>query len=170
MNQDGRFKFSVLPEGLYTLTVPLTGFKTLNVKSIIVARGEQKALPPLEMEVTPTDVPWLPIAEFALRVTDRKSGNPGGHVMRDESRGLYGASVRLFCEDQLRGETKTDTKGEFIFFNLQPGDDYAIRVTHPGYYPRQWTGYTVQAGYDGTYRPIVLPRRAKLSRAASTVR
>ncbi len=41
MNQDGRFKFSVLPEGLYTLTVPLTGFKTLECE--IDHSGERRA-------------------------------------------------------------------------------------------------------------------------------
>jgi len=76
----------------------------------------------------------------------------------------------FFCEDKLCGETKTDAQGEFIFFNLQPGDDYAIHVTRAGYYPWQGTDYTVLAGYDATYRPVVIRRRAKLSRAANTVR
>jgi Carboxypeptidase regulatory-like domain len=166
----GNFRFTVLPPGTYTLTAEHVGFKTLKVKSIPVASTEQKVLPPLRMDLAPTDTPWLPIAEFALRVTDLRFGNLSGRVMRDQSLSVAGAAVRLLCGDKLCSETKTDARGEFIFFNLQPGDDYAIRVSRPGYYPWQGTDYTVLAGYDATYRPIVLPRRPKLSRAASTVR
>jgi hypothetical protein len=143
LDNKGNFKFTVLPPGTYTLTVADLGFKTLKLKSIKVANAEQKILPPLQMDLAPTDTPWLPIAEFALRAADFRFGNLSGRVMRDESRGLVGATVRLFCEDKLCGETKTDASGEFIFFNLQPGDDYAIHVTRAGYYPWQGTDYTV---------------------------
>jgi len=172
LDDEGEFKFTVLPAGTYTLTVAHLGFKTLKVKSIPLASAEQMILPPLRMELAPTDTPWLPIPELALHVAERNVGNLSGRVMRDESRGVASATVTLFCEDKLFGETKTNTSGEFIFFNLQPSDDCAIGVTHSGYYRWQRTDYEIQAGYDVTYSPIaVLPRRrAKLSRAASTVR
>lgn len=169
-DQDGRFRFSVLPAGTYTLSVTYRGFKTLKVRSILVTSAEQKILPPLRMDVAPSDRPFLPIAEFALHLTDRQFGNLGGRVMRDESRGVAGATVRLFCGDELCSETKTDASGEFSFFNLPPRDDYAIRVTCPGYHQWQNGDYEVQAGYDATYGAIVLRPRTKLSRAASTVR
>ena len=170
LDDEGKFKFTVLPPGTYTLTVARLGFKTLKVKSILVESAEQKTLPPLRMEAEPSDTPFLPIPEFELHAADRRLGNLSGHVMRDESRAIAGAIVKLFCEDKLLGETKTDDKGEFVFFNLSPRDDYAIRVARAGYYLWQWTNYAVQAGYDATYGSIVLRRRVKLSRAATTVR
>jgi hypothetical protein len=170
VDEDGRFKFTVLPAGTYALTVACLGFKPLKVKSILVASAEQKILPPLRMDLAPTDIPWLPIPEFALRMTDRKFGNLSGRVGDSRERPISRATVKLFCDEKVCGETKTDAIGEFIFLNLSPRDDYAIRVTRFGYYPWQWTDFTVQAGYDCTYGAIVLRRRVKLSRAASTVR
>jgi hypothetical protein len=174
MNHDGQFRFAVLPEGEYALTVSITGFKTLRVKSIGVVSGEQKILPPLHMDVAPTDLPWLPIPEFALRVTDRKFGNLSGHVKDSLERPISRAVVKLSCDERVCGETKTDANGNFIFFNLAPRDDYAFRISHPGFRTLEGADYTafeVLAGYDANYRTIVLPRRSsKLSRAASTVR
>jgi len=172
MDDQGRFKFTVLPQGSYTLSVAHLGFKTLKVKSIRLTAGEGKVLPPLIMDVAPTDIPWLPIPEFALRAANPDFGNLSGRVMHDESRAIARAKIQLLCDEKICGETHADTDGKFIFFNLQPRDDYEIRVTHPGYHPWQWADYRVQAGYDVTYSPIfvALPRRTKLSRAASTVR
>ena len=101
LDNKGNFKFKVLPPGTYTLTVAALGFKTLKVKSIKIASAEQKILPSLRMDLAPTDTPWLPIAEFALRVADLRFGNLSGRVMRDECRGLVGATVKLFCEVKL---------------------------------------------------------------------
>jgi hypothetical protein len=173
LDDEGRFKFTVLPPGTFTLTVAQLGFKTLKVKSIVVASADQKTLPPLRMDVSPTDMPWLPIPEFELRAGDQRFGNLAGRVMRDEVRPLTHATVQLFCGDQICGETKTDANGDFLFLNLAPRDEYSFRISHPGFYSWQGTDYTafeVLAGYDATYEPIVLPRRHRLSRAASTVR
>jgi len=173
LDDEGRFKFTVLPPGTFTLTVAQSGFKTLKVKSIVVASAEQKTLPPLRMDVAPTDMPWLPIPEFELRAGNQRFGNLAGRVMRDEVRPLTRATVQLFCDDLICGETKTDANGDFLFLNLAPRDEYSFRISHPGFYSWQGTDHTafeVLAGYDATYEPIVLPRRDRLSRAASTVR
>ena len=173
LDDEGKLKFRTLPPGTYTLTIANFGFKTLKVKSIRVARGEQKTLPPLRIDVAPTDLPWLPVPELELRAGDQRFGNLAGRVMRDEVRPLTRATVQLFCDDQLCGETKTDANGDFQFLNLPPRDEYRFRISHRGFYSWQGTDYTafeVLAGYDATYRAIVLPRRAKLARAPSTVR
>jgi Carboxypeptidase regulatory-like domain len=167
---DGRFKFTVLPAGIYSIKVAIAGFKTLNVKSIRLDDGEDKVLPPLAMEVAPSDTPWLPIPGFDLRATNPQFGNLSSRVTRDEIHGIARAKVQLICDDKICAETHTDTDGKFIFFNLPPRDDYGIRVIRPGYYTWQWADYRVQAGYDVTYDPIVVRRLTKLSRAASTVR
>jgi hypothetical protein len=167
---EGRFKFTVLPAGTYSLKVGIVGFKTLNVKSVRVDDGEDKILPPLAMDVAPSDTPWLPIPEFDLRAANPQFGNLSGRVKRDELHGLARAKVQILFEDRIYGETHTNADGKFIFLNLPPRYDYAIRVTNPGYFMWQSDDYRVLAGYDSTYNPIVVRRRTKLSRAASTVR
>jgi hypothetical protein len=115
----------------------------------------------------------MPVPEFLeLRSTNLHAGNLSGCVGQDERCLLVGATVKLFCDEKVCGETKTDANGKFIFFNLPPRDDYAIRIVRSGYYAWQGADYNVQAGYDATYGPIFVSprRRVKLSRAASTVR
>jgi hypothetical protein len=50
-DDDGKFKFTVLPAGVYTLTLTERGFQPLTLKSIRVASGEQKILPTLRLDV-----------------------------------------------------------------------------------------------------------------------
>jgi hypothetical protein len=95
--------------------------------------------------------------------------------MQDEVHPLASATVQLFCDDQVCGETKTDAKGDFLFLNLAPREEYPFQISHPEFYSWQGTasGHTafeVLARYDAAYKAIVLPRRTKLARAASTVR
>lgn len=169
LDDGGRFRFTVLPSGKYTLTIAVVGFKTLNVRSIQVTSGEQKIVPLLRMELAPTDMPWMPSPVFNLHPGDQRFGNLAGRVMRSETRPPARATVQLFCDDQPCGETKTDANGDFIFFNLAPRGDYAFRISHPGFYTWQgqdYTAFEVLAGYDAIYQPIVLRPRTKLSRAA----
>jgi hypothetical protein len=166
----GKFKFSVLPAGTYTLTMSFLGFRTLRVKSIQVASGEHKVLPRLRVDMAPSDFAGPPIADHMELATDQRVGNLSGRVENDRERPISHAMVKLLCDEKICSQTKTDAKGEFIFFNLLPRENYVIRVTHPGYYPWQGTDYQVQAGYDANYGSIVVRPRAKLSRAASTVR
>lgn len=169
-DDDGKFEFTVLPQGSYTLRVAQMGFGTVTVKSIWLASEERKILPPLRLYVTPTDV-ITPVPEFLeLRSTDQDAGNLSGRVTRDEDRSITQAMVRLLCDDKICGETKTDANFKFVFFNLAPRDDYTILVLRAGYYPWQGIDYKIEAGYDATYRSIVILPRVKLSRAASTVR
>lgn len=168
-DDQGRFKFSVLPGGTYVLEVGYLGFKYFKVKSIQVASGQQKVLPPLRMDVAPSDT-FLPNPEFDPHRGDQPFGNLSGRVLGHNSRALALATVKLICDEKICGETKTNSNGEFIFFNLSPRDDYTILVTRSGYYEWQAGDYEIQAGYDATYGSIMLRPRTKLARAASTVR
>jgi len=77
--------------------------------------------------------------------------------MRDEKHGVDRATVKLMCVDgRVCGETNTDANGFFIFFNLRPRDDYAIRLTRQAFYPLEVTDYESRAGFDVTYAPISL--------------
>ncbi len=69
---------------------------------------------------------------------------------------IAGATVEILCEEKLCGKTRTDSRGEFTFFDLTPRNDYTIRIQHAGFYLVQDSGYEVQAGFDSTYWPIFL--------------
>jgi len=140
------------------------GFRTLTLKSIRLASGEQNILPRLRLTVDPSDGGGPPVVDHLELATDERVGNLSGRVMRDENRAIARAKANLFCDEQACGETKTDAKGEFIFFSLSPRDDYTIRVTHPGYCPQEGTDYEVQAGYDATYWPMIMEPRSQAKR------
>jgi len=112
-DDEGRFKFTVLPQGSYTLKVAQLGFGTVTVKSIQIASGEQKILPLVRLYVTPTDM-ITPVPEILeVRSTDHHAGNLSGRVVRDERHFIAGATVKLLCDENVCGETKTDANGEF---------------------------------------------------------
>jgi len=158
LNDEGKFEFRVLPPGTYTLTVAQLGFRTLKVKSILVASAEQQILPPLSVEVAGSCGSGGPTLEYLeLLPTKQHVGNLSGHVERDEAHPIARATVKLFCEERkVCGETKTNPNGEFIFFNLPPRGDITIRVTRPGFYSAEGTGYEVREGFNSTYAPFVL--------------
>jgi hypothetical protein len=83
-------------------------------------------------------------------------------VVRDEAHPIARATVRLLCKDRkICGETKTDSNGEFIFFNLPAREDITIRVMHPSFYLWEGAGYEVRAEFHSTYRPIILDSRLR---------
>lgn len=157
---DGRFKLTVLPAGIYTLTLAYagSGFRKLTLKSIHVASGEQKILPPLRLDLAPSGCGGGPVVDhFELLPTEQPVGNLSGRVERDEAHPIARATVRLLCgERKVCGETKTDSNGEFIFFDLPPRGDVTIRATHPGFYSAQGTDYEIRQGFNSTYWPIIL--------------
>ncbi len=160
-DNEGRFKFTVLPPGTYTLKLSQQGFSSLTVKAIGLANAEQKGLPPLRLNIGFCGGP--PVPEFLeLRRTEHSGGNLSGLVLRDENHAIARATVTLICASgKVCGATKTDANGGFLFFYVSPRDDYVIRVTHPGYYASGGAGYQVQTGYDATYRPLMMDSRLR---------
>jgi len=158
---EGEFKFTVLPAGTYTLVLEKPGFRTLTLKSIQVFSGEQKILPPLQTEGSASCGRGGPVVQhIELLPTEQHAGNLRGRIVRDEIHRIIHATVKLLCDERkVGGETKTDSNGEFIFFNLPARDGIIIRVTHPGYYSQEETGYEVRAGFDSTYSPLTMDRR-----------
>jgi hypothetical protein len=158
MDQEGKFRFSVLPPGVYTLNVSRIGFRTLTLRSIQVARGEQKILPTLRLDVAPSGCGGGPVIEYIERLPKAQNvGDLRGRVMRDERHPIPRVTVTLHCEERpICGQTKTDINGEFFFFNLAPDDLYTIRFSRQGFYPWQGGVYEIQPGYDATYGAITL--------------
>jgi hypothetical protein len=159
-DQEGKFRFSVLPPGMYTLTLKQPGFNTMTVKSIRLAEGEQKTLPLLRLDVGFCG--GLPSPNFLELIPgEQHVGNLRGHILREQKHypgpPIAHAIVTLLCRDgKVCGETKTDVNGEFLFFNLPAGDDFTIRVTHPGFYLLDDMNYVVRAGFESTFWPISL--------------
>jgi len=152
----GKFRFAVLTKGTYTLRLTQQGFRITTLKSIHVATGEEKVLPPLRLDIErPCGFP-LAVQYLQLAPRERSIGILSGRVVRDDVRPVDAATIKLLCADKICGETKTDSNGEFILFNLPPGAYYTLDVAHPGFYPWKWMGFEVQAGYDAAYGPIAL--------------
>jgi hypothetical protein len=161
-DDDGKFKFTMLPAGVYTLTLTERGFQPLTLKSIRVASGEQKILPTLRLDVAGSCGAGGVLEYLEQLPAEQHVGNLSGRVVRDEAHPIAGATVRLLCNNRkICGETKTDSNGEFIFFNLPAREDITIRVTHPGFYLWEGTGYEVRAEFHSTYRPIILDSRLR---------
>jgi hypothetical protein len=162
----GAFKFTVLPTGTYTLLADKPGFQTLRLTSMQLASGEHGILPPLRLDIGGSCGAGPPTIGHLQRLPGSgQIGNLSGTVMRDQAHPITRATVKLRCGQQkVCGDTKTDSKGEFIFFNLSPRDDNTIRVTHPGFYPWEGSGYEVRVGFDSTYGPITLDRRLRTKR------
>jgi hypothetical protein len=152
-DDEGIFKFTALPPGTYALTLALPQCPTLTLRSIQLTSGEQKRLPLLRLPTCHSGFGGHPAPEFL----EEGAGNISGRVLADETRPLAGATVRLLCDARkVCGETKTDSVGDFIFFNLPPRDDCTTRVTHPRFYVWEGTGFESRAGFDSTYLPITL--------------
>jgi Carboxypeptidase regulatory-like domain len=157
-DDDGKFKFTLLPAGTYTLTLTERRFRTLTLKSIRVANGEQQILPPLRVDVSGSCGTGGPVLKDLEQLpAEQQVGSLSGRVKRDETHPIARATVKLLCDDRkICGETKTDSNGEFIFFNLPPRDEVTIRVTHPGFYSWEGKGYEVRAEFHSIYGPIIL--------------
>lgn len=155
-DKEGRFGFSWVPAGVYKLTLESMGFQTFTLTSIQLTEGQWKRLSPLMLAVDGTC--HFPFVEsYQLLPEQRLVGNLIGHVRQiDEGPPIPNAKVTLLCgERKACGETKTDSRGEFTFFNIQPGE-YALRVTHYAYYPFDVGDHEVRGGFDQTDLPILL--------------
>jgi len=155
-DKDGRFRFSWLPPGIYSLKLESIGFETFTLTSVQLTEGQWKRLPPLMMAVGGSC--HFPFVEsYRLLPEGRHVGNLSGHVREmEEGPPIANAKVTLLCgERKACGETKTDSKGEFTFFDIRPGA-YALRVTHFGYYPLDVGEHEVRGGFDQTDLPLLL--------------
>ena len=157
-DKDGWFRFTWLPTGYYRLKITDKGFKTVLMTSIQIAEDEQRLVPPIQLDIAAGSCGTGPFFDrFESMPAADRVGNLGGTVEHIKGgTAIANAKVALLCNrGRVCGETKTDANGNFIFFNVQPGE-YAIRVSHAGYYPLEETGYQVREGFEQTYGPFYL--------------
>ena len=154
----GIYRFSGLRAGEYTLKLSSPGFMPLAVRSIAVADGERKPVPPLELTVRPSGYSRV---DFAIVVpSGGGAGGLGGSIVQQKGSPLAGATVALICgTSTICGVATTNKSGEFLFQSLQPGR-FSGDVSCAGFYPRQDADFEVTAGRALIYRPMHLERCA----------
>jgi len=156
-DKEGRFRFSWLPPGIYRLKLESTGFESFTLRSIQLKQGDWKRLPPLMLVLGGT-CDFAPFVEsYELLPEAQHVGNLRGHVSQiDNGPPVGNARVTLLCSDRkVCSETKTDGAGEFLFLDVRPGE-YALHVTHSGYYASEISSYHVREGFEQTYGPLYL--------------
>jgi hypothetical protein len=74
------------------------------------------------------------------------------------ARPIVGADVTLICGTSVTcGATRTDSKGEFTFRDLSPGD-FTAHFNGPGFYSLDEPGYTIRARIESSYSPVYIER------------
>jgi len=162
--RDGDFKFSDLPTGEYILRSLVPGFQSLTIKSIAIGAGEERRLPPVQLDIGLFCGGRRPINYMRFKTEQTNTGGLGGRVQLDEgplkgnSQAVAGAEVKLLCtKGGVCATTRTDHDGEFSFSNIYPGD-VSLLVSQPGFYPLDETGFRIESGRELTYYPVYLEK------------
>ena len=132
----GVYHFSKVEPGKYTLHLAASGFEQLDVKGLWLSVGEQRELPPIELNVSRI----ADCCDHAYLESARPRAGKGGAIRGTVlHRGLNVANARvdLFCRDgTCNASTSTDTDGAYVFENLKTGD-YSVRFEKGGFTPVQ---------------------------------
>jgi len=148
----GVYQFSNLPAGEYTLTFRVPGFSNRRVTSIVLLESEQKQVPDVTLDIAPCG--WL------LRDIVLLRGTLLGTLSGSVDPPAKDVDVTLVCRTfSACSSTKTDSNGRFSFETL-PAGVYGLNFHRDGFYPENATEYryTVNAGWESVYRPMVLER------------
>jgi hypothetical protein len=146
----GVYQFSNLPAGEYTLTFRVPGFPNRRVMSIGLLEAEQKRIPDVTLDVERCG--WL------LRDIVLLHGTLFGTLSGSVDPPAKDVDVTLVCRTfSACSATRTDSNGHFSFETL-PAGVYGLNFQRPGFYPENATEYryTVNAGWESVYRPMVL--------------
>jgi Carboxypeptidase regulatory-like domain len=159
----GVYRFAGLPAGDYNLTLYEPAFQLLTVKFIHITDGEQKSIPALKLALSLCGSHAVRDHIRLLPAGDN-TGNLGGTVRLDpipwvqKSPPIADADVILVCSTgRVCGATRTDSKGEFRFEDLPPGE-VSIQVNRAGFYPLREPDYTIEPGLEQIYAPIYIER------------
>ncbi len=162
---EGVYLFADLRADQYTLKLSSPGFLSLTIKSISVVDGENKSIPPLELTVSASGCDGSHLVDnVRLLSPGARVGSLGGTVKLDlgpmlgNTPPVARAKVELICgRSTICGVAKTNSKGEFLFENLRPGQ-VTLRVNRVNFYPLQESGFKVQEGLELIYYPIYIER------------
>jgi hypothetical protein len=160
----GVYRFSGLTADDYILKLSSPGFKWLTVKSIRLSDGEQRSMPPLELEVGGACGGDPGFEYFRFLPTGGRMGSLGGSIRLDQgmmagkSPPVAGAEVTLICSGGMVCRvTQSDSNGEFIFKSLPPGM-FSLRINRAGFYPLEEHGFAVKEGRELIYSSVYIER------------
>jgi hypothetical protein len=96
---------------------------------------------------------WALLAAFAGQASTALAGTSGNiqGTISDANSGapVAGVSLRISSGSQTVS-TKTDARGHFVVFSLQP-DDYTLTAQKDGYATESFSGYSVYADQTQVY-------------------
>jgi hypothetical protein len=162
-DEHGVYVFDGVRAGNYTLRLSGRGFNHVTWKSIYIPEGEHISLPALQLAPAYSGCDGRPMLDyFRTLKSPSGSGDLGGSVRVDtepmtgrESPPIGGAEVVLLCGSRPCRTTTSDALGQFLFEKV-PAGDYAIRVSHAGFYTETVSGYSAQPERQAFYFPIYL--------------
>jgi hypothetical protein len=143
------YRITGLPDGVYDLTISGSFLIPLTIRSVRVAPGQVRLLPPVE----PAAAQYigcgrrLPAFLRPLDQPEAARGALAGTILDEHGQPLRGARVRA----GLNRGTVTDDDGRFSIGDVPAPAGYDIEVAHDRYYTEEFTGFRVQAGYETVY-------------------
>lgn len=152
----GRFAFTDLKPGPYSIEISSPGFEVKTIKSINVDENEV-VLPSIELAlgITPGCGPFPP-ADVFTPITSARS-QLAGRVFLDGNIRAAGALVIVYdAKGFLRdASTHTDTKGHFLIPGLRPGF-YQLRIRVAGYAELVVEAVEIKGGFRSDTEPFNL--------------
>ena len=156
---DGRFAFTDLPAGRYSLRAAAGGFSPVQARDLNVGQDRRILTLRLEMEVGLCPLsPGLPHYFRLLdSAGDRHLSAFAGTVTNESGVAIPGADVALYIPGRGRiASTHADSNGWFSFAHRVVDSNYWIQVRSPGYLVSEFTNIESLAGYESIYDGLAL--------------
>ena len=133
-DEGGNWSFSSLPAGTYTVTMEAPAFLAMQIRSILVAGGEERVLPALPLQVA-TCPPAISLAYFRATPDINSPAIISGAVERAGSnRPMAGVRLNLLCNSgAVCASAVSDSVGRFNIANVRP-DQYTLSVERTSFY------------------------------------
>lgn len=158
---EGRFHFSALPAGTYTVSVRVPGFDNLKIKQTLLA-GEGRSLPPIRLNVGSSgcfsngfDPQWTRFVRARPTL-----GGLAGNVNAAQ-KPIVNARVTLVCwlgrECRENPETiRTDAQGNFEFSSIRAGR-YLLTIEQQGFLSSINVPFVIVDGLESSYSISLTP-------------
>lgn len=158
-DDDGAYKFLDLPAGNFRLEVISTTFSNKSIRVVELPAGEDIVPSPIELQVglfSGCGSQMLHLQDGSLLASTADTGDLAGAFVNIKDKPIANVVVALSCgHEQICGQARTNSKGEFLFRGLKPGY-YSVTVKAARHYPLTREGFIVRAGLQLTYGPVQL--------------
>lgn len=158
-DNDGAYKFLDLPAGNFRLEVISTTFSNKSIRVVELPAEEDRVLSSIELQVglfSGCDSQMLHLQDGSILASTADTGDLAGTFVNKKDKPIANVVVELSCgDDQICGQARTNSKGEFLFRGLKPGY-YSVIAKGARHYPLTKAGFVVRAGLRLTYGSIEL--------------